>query len=123
MRPDDRSVRWQPVDGMGGGVDDGFDGYGPLDADLEALDAELDDAGAQGRRMLRGQTQPTRFFANRLRDRLLAVYAVPAPVAAGTGAAPAIPSSQPRRTGVRPALTEPGESWAPIALQPQIARR
>lgn len=43
----------------------------PVDADLEALDAELTAAGAHARRMLYGRSQPTRVFTNQLRARLL----------------------------------------------------
>ncbi|HXG27217.1 MAG TPA: hypothetical protein VNL94_10290, partial [Candidatus Binatia bacterium] len=96
MRPDDR---WLPVDGPGGlpggaggsdGFDEfGFDGFGPLDADLEALDVELGDAGLGARRALHGQTQPTRFFANRLRNQLLATYPAAAGMAAGVPASAA----------------------------------
>lgn len=132
MRPDDRSGRWQPIDGPGDGFD-GFDSYGPLDADLETLDRELAEAGAGARRALHGQTQPTRFFANRLRERLLAAHpaaaAAPAPRAAaraaagGAVAAGAIASGHARRHGARADLMTPGEAWAPVALEPRMSRR
>jgi len=69
VRPDGRSRGWSPV---GDSTDGGADGYGPLDARLESLDAELEAAGIQARRSLQGRTQPTRFFSIGLRERLLA---------------------------------------------------
>ena len=141
MRPSDRGTRWiPPVDG----------GFNLLDADLETLDAELEAAGAHARKALHGQTQPTRFFAGRLRGQLLASFeaaATPAagprsaasraaaaaapiaatPIAASTSAsgsaAASFPMGHGRQTGVRPDLTTPGETWAPTPLEPRIARR
>ena len=49
----------------------------PLDVELERLDAELRAAGARARIAVRGSTQPTRFFAQQLRERLLAGAATP----------------------------------------------
>jgi hypothetical protein len=43
----------------------------PIDAELEALDAELERAGSHARRTLNGQRQPTRYFALELRRALL----------------------------------------------------
>jgi hypothetical protein len=63
MRPEDVLVS---SDGKGPSV------AVPIDVELEALDAELDAAGARARRTLNGQTQPTRYFALLLRERLLA---------------------------------------------------
>ena len=64
MRRSGRPVRWEPVGGAP-------ETTRPLDVDLEAVDADLQAAGEQARRMLQGQTQPTRFFANQLRDGLV----------------------------------------------------
>ena len=58
----------------------------PIDAALEALDAELNAAGAQARRMLNGKLQPTRFFALKLRGELLDTLSEAS--ATGTGADP-----------------------------------
>lgn len=55
--------------GLGDLTDSGMDL--PFDADLESLDLELAAGGAQARRMLFGQSQPTRVFSNQLRSRLL----------------------------------------------------
>jgi hypothetical protein len=62
MRPEDRPIELVDVDA---GVSL------PVDADLEALDAELAAAGAHARRTLFGRSQPTRVFSNQLRARLL----------------------------------------------------
>lgn len=43
----------------------------PIDVALEKLDAELEAAGAQARRMLNGRRQPTRYFTNELRQVLM----------------------------------------------------
>ena len=43
----------------------------PIDVALKALDAELEAAGAQARRMLNGKRQPTRYFSLQLRQALL----------------------------------------------------
>lgn len=40
----------------------------PIDVALQKLDAELEAAGAQARRMLNGKRQPTRYFTNELRQ-------------------------------------------------------
>ena len=40
----------------------------PIDVALQKLDAELEAAGAQARRMLTGKRQPTRYFTNELRQ-------------------------------------------------------
>jgi hypothetical protein len=47
----------------------------PIDVALEKLDAELEAAGAQARRMLNGKRQPTRYFTNELRQVLLEALA------------------------------------------------
>jgi hypothetical protein len=49
----------------------------PLDVELERLDAELRAAGARARLAVRGSTQPTRFFSQELRQRLLSRAATP----------------------------------------------
>jgi hypothetical protein len=43
----------------------------PLDMELQALDTELEAAGAHARRMLNGQRQPTRYYSLELRTTLL----------------------------------------------------
>jgi hypothetical protein len=70
MRPDDPRPRF---DDLG---DAGTDP--PFDADLEALDRELEEAGQQARRMLFGRSHPTRVFSNQLRAWLLDTAEPPA---------------------------------------------
>lgn len=53
----------------------------PIDIELEALDAELEAAGARARAMLNGRRQPTRFFSLRLRQALLDALGEPAAAA------------------------------------------
>jgi hypothetical protein len=93
----------------------------PFDADLEALDAELDAAGTQARRALHGRTQPTRVFGNDLRARLLGSLVAPSAPALGPDVA--LPRQLPRGDRLRPELVTPGEAWAPTPLEPRIARR
>jgi hypothetical protein len=69
MRPDD------PVPGFDDLMDAGMDL--PFDAVLERLDADLEEAGEQARRMLYGRSHPTRVFAYQLRARLLGPGAMP----------------------------------------------
>jgi hypothetical protein len=47
---------------------------GPMDTDLEALDAELVRAGERARAAYRGRTEPTRYFAAGLRARLVSAF-------------------------------------------------
>jgi hypothetical protein len=47
----------------------------PLDVNLEVLDGQLAAAGARARLAARGSTQPTRFFAQQLRGRVLQALA------------------------------------------------
>jgi hypothetical protein len=111
MRPDD-VLR---------GPGDDIDGLTmPIDADLRALDAELDTAGIQARQMLYGRSQPTRYFSVDLRSRLVGGYA--AGVAAPAALDVLVPSGQARGPRLRPELV-PGETWAPTPLAPRIARR
>ena len=111
----------RPDDVLRGPGDDTPDVGLPIDADLQALDAELDAAGIQARRMLHGRTQPTRYFSVDLRSRLVGGYATEA--IAGAGALHVLgPTGQPRGSRLRPEL-EPGESWAPTPVAPRIARR
>lgn len=70
MRPDDSRPGFDDL------MDAGMDL--PFDADLEALDQELDEAGRQARRMLYGRSHPTRVFSIQLRAWLLDTTAVPA---------------------------------------------
>ena len=119
MRPDDRFPT-EPVDGI----------EIPLDTDLHALDAELDEAGVQARRRLHGSTQPTRLYTVDLRARLMGAFAVGAAGAAVSSASAAavasdvlLPRGQERTLRARPDLVTPGESFAPTPLQPHIARR
>lgn len=70
MRAEDRGLY------LLGRADEG-DGVLPdtlLDVDLVALDSELEAAGRQAGRALRGRTQPTRFYSIELRARLLARF-------------------------------------------------
>ena len=60
----------------------------PIGADLQALDAELEAAGRQARRMLNGQRQPTRYFSLGLRERFLEALASNGASAAGRGGQP-----------------------------------
>jgi len=112
MRPDDL-LRGPGSDAGGLGL--------PIDADLQALDAELDAAGAQARGMLYGRSQPTRYFSVDLRGRLLGSYAA-APAAAPAALDVLVPGARPRGSRLRPEL-EGGEAWAPTPLTPRIARR
>ncbi len=66
--PDARSRRWRVV----GAEDPPTDPRrGPLDVELEVLDAQLAAAGARARLAARGSTQPTRFFVQQLRGAVL----------------------------------------------------
>jgi hypothetical protein len=67
VRRSDGFARWVPVDGAA-------EPSGPLDSDLESIDAELASVGVRARRALETRAQPTRFFANDLRARLLASF-------------------------------------------------
>ncbi len=73
--PDARATRWRVVS-----PDDPLDEGRrvPMDVELEALDAQLGAAGARARLAGRGSTQPTRFFAQALRARMLQSLAGPA---------------------------------------------
>ena len=113
MRPDDRF----PTDDM---MHTGMEL--PFDADLEALDAELDAAGVNARRSLHGRSQPTRVYSANLRASLVAGLAEPA-FADGPGPDAALPRGHERGSRVRPELVTAGETWAPTPLAPQIARR
>ena len=110
MRPDDRL----PFDDL---LDGGMDL--PFDAELEALNAELDEAGRHARRSLHGQTQPTRVFGSTLRAKLIGAVAVPAVVDAGA----LLPRSSVRSPRTRLDLVAAGETWAPVPLSPHIANR
>ena len=70
MSPDARSSRWRSVDPPGTAPEDQ---PLPLDVRLEALDAELRAAGVRARAAVRGSTQPTRYFSQQLRSRVLAM--------------------------------------------------
>ena len=70
MSPDARGTRWRSVDPPGSAPEDQ---PLPLDVRLEALDAELRAAGARARAAGRGSTQPTRYFSQQLRSRLLSL--------------------------------------------------
>jgi hypothetical protein len=61
--------RWRSVDPPGAAPDRRPI---PLDVELEGLDAQLRAAGARARLAGRGVTQPTRFFSQQLRSRLVA---------------------------------------------------
>lgn len=119
MRPDDRRADLLVSR-------DGDDQVRPLDVDLTGLDAELGEAGAQASRSLRGRTQPTRVFTNQLRGRMLGAYAA---AGAATGAPAAatgdarVPPGVHRHSRNRAELEEPGEAWAPMPLEPRLARR
>ena len=101
----------------------------PLDMDLTDLDAELGEAGAQASRSLYGRTQPTRVFSNQLRARMLAAYAATgaasgaATASAGVGGAAALPRGAHHHSRNRAELETPGEAWAPMPLEPRMARR
>ena len=70
--PDRPRVRWHLV-----GDDDAAAEARrvPLDVDLQGLDGQLAAAGARARLAARGSTQPTRFFAQQLRSRVLQAVA------------------------------------------------
>jgi hypothetical protein len=116
MRPDDRRPPSDPIDP-------------PLDADLEALDRELDAAGAQARRTFHGRTQPTNVFAADLRQRLVgsttAAGSVPpdglTEAATSTRVTPISHLSGGSR--IRPGLAAAGGTWAPTRLAPRVERR
>ncbi len=75
--PDARATRWRVV----GADDPPIEArHVPMDVELEALDAQLSAAGARARLAGRGSTQPTRFFAQQLKARM--VRALPGPDAA-----------------------------------------
>jgi hypothetical protein len=76
MSPDARGTRWRSVDSPGSAPEDQ---PLPLDVRLEALDAELRAAGARARAAVRGSTQPTRYFSQQLRSRLVSLLTRPAP--------------------------------------------
>jgi hypothetical protein len=114
MRPDDRRANF----GLSAG--DGAADV-PLDAVLAALDDELQAAGAQAGRALRGRTQPTRDFSNRLRDRLLGTVA--APGAVSTPSFDGVARPEPMRAARLRLAAVAGETWAPAPLQPRLARR
>lgn len=75
MSPDARGSRWRSVDSPGSTPEDQ---PLPLDVRLEALDAELRAAGARARAAVRGSTQPTRYFSQQLRSRVLSLLTRPA---------------------------------------------
>lgn len=109
MRPDDR-----PFDDL---LDGGMDL--PFDADLDALNAELDEAGRHARRSLHGKSQPTRVFGSALRAQLVGAIAMPVAVDAGV----LLPRESLRSSRPRLDLLTPGETWAPTPLAPRIANR
>jgi hypothetical protein len=74
MSPDARGGRWRSVDPPGSAPEDQ---PLPLDVRLEALDAELRAAGARARAAVRGSTQPTRYFSQQLRSRLVSLFTRP----------------------------------------------
>jgi len=51
----------------------------PVDAALASVERQLRDAGRLAERALSGRTQPTRWYSQELRSRLLAAYASEAP--------------------------------------------
>ena len=124
MRPDDRRADMLGARG-------GDDQMPPLDMDLTDLDRELGEAGAQASRSLHGRTQPTRVFSNQLRSRMLAAYAAPGVAGAGAAATAAtglageaaMPRGAHHQHRNRAELEAPGEAWAPIPLEPRVARR
>ncbi|HUG30718.1 MAG TPA: hypothetical protein VMQ65_09445 [Candidatus Limnocylindria bacterium] len=121
MRPEDR--RADMLGSLGGD-----DQMPPLDMDLTGLDAELNEAGAQASRSLHGRTQPTRVFSSQLRSRMVGAYAASTSGAASGAAARIAGAATPPRSAPRPSrnrvvLEEPGEAWAPMPVDPRIARR
>ena len=56
--------------------DRGWTNTVPIDVALQKLDAELEAAGVQARRMLNGKLQPTRYFTNELRQVLMEALTV-----------------------------------------------
>ena len=69
MSPDSRTIQWLPVDPAASTTERRTV---PLDVELERLEAELRAAGARARLAGYGVTQPTRFFSQQLRSRLIA---------------------------------------------------
>jgi hypothetical protein len=76
MSPDVRGSRWRSVDAPGSAPEDQAL---PLDVRLEALDAELRAAGTRARAAGRGSTQPTRYFSQQLRSRVVSLLTRPGP--------------------------------------------
>ena len=74
MSPDGRFARWRSVEPPDATLEDRPQ---PLDVRLESLDAELRAAGARARLAVQGSTQPTRYFSQNLRARVLAMLAGP----------------------------------------------
>jgi hypothetical protein len=111
MRPDDVMAPGESIS----------DAALPIDTDLQALDAELDEAGVQARRMLHGRSQPTRYFAVDLRARLASAYGT-AEAAAPLALDVLAPAGQSRGSRLRPEIVG-GETWAPTPLAPRIVRR
>ena len=72
MSPDTRVRRWRSVEPPDASFEDRPQ---PLDVRLETLDAELRAAGARARLAVQGSTQPTRYFSQQLRERVLAFLA------------------------------------------------
>ena len=111
MRPDDVPV----------GVDESTDGYDiPIAAELQPLDAELEESGVRARRMLHGRTQPTNYFAMDLRARLLGTYSGEEPAGSATFDV-TVPRSQANALAPRP-HAEPRRAVAPVlaSVAPRI---
>jgi hypothetical protein len=68
MSPEIGRGRWRSVDPPGFSPDRRAV---PLDVELEGLDAKLRAAGARARLAGRASAQPTRYFSQQLRSRLL----------------------------------------------------
>ena len=72
MSPDARWNRWRSVEPPDAAFEDRPQ---PLDVRLEALDAELRAAGNRARLASQGSTQPTRYYSQTLRSRVLHMLA------------------------------------------------
>lgn len=74
MSPDTRLRRWRSVEAPDTTFEDRPQ---PIDVRLEALDAELRAAGTRARLASQGSTQPTRYYSQTLRSRVLHLLAGP----------------------------------------------